>query len=216
PTKADQRLRGRRDGQSARLTKTRTKPDTTGTARITSKDVVLSCRVRRVRAVSAPSRAYHSPRPGPASRSKGRNLLCTLPRVSRKFLKNQKSTPWCCSCRVRCVLLGPRLHERSTLPDRPASRSTFYCSFISSFDFSSRPRFREIPAEQPSALLSVLSSVHSVSSGSPPRARPKRMAHATRVATNESQRGTSARKRCSLVRKPMRLVAGRSGRVLRS
>src|SRR6185437_2357760 len=88
PTKADQRLRGRRDGQSARLTKTRTKPDTTGTARITSKDVVLSCRVRRVRAVSAPSRAYHSPRPGPASRSKGRNLLCTLPRVSRKFLKN--------------------------------------------------------------------------------------------------------------------------------
>src|SRR6185312_15837898 len=75
--------RGGIDRQSARLTKTRTKPDTTGTARITSKDVVLSCRVRRVRAVSAPSRAYHSPRPGPASRSKGRNLLCTLPRVSR-------------------------------------------------------------------------------------------------------------------------------------
>src|SRR6185312_9526696 len=43
------------DGQSATLMKTRTKHDTTGTARIRIKEFVLSCRVRRVRAVSAPS-----------------------------------------------------------------------------------------------------------------------------------------------------------------
>ena len=32
-----------------------------------------------------------------------------------------KITGWCCSCRVRRVLLCPRLHERSTLPLRPAT-----------------------------------------------------------------------------------------------
>src|SRR6185312_2722785 len=49
------------DGQSATLMKTRTKHDTTGTARIRIKEFVLSCRVRRVRAVSAPSLSSAGP-----------------------------------------------------------------------------------------------------------------------------------------------------------
>src|SRR6185437_7621430 len=47
------------------------------------------------------------------------------------------------ACRVRCVVLCPRLHERSTLTVRHASRSMFYHSF----DFFFPTTFPGIPEE---------------------------------------------------------------------